>query len=161
MPPPSSHALHSNVSNWIASDSSGCSAYAPTFSNATSLNITASCHYLFKTRRTKYQINGELYRESSIFITFFYDSLSFNLFPCNGASRRCLPRAASYPGTRLIITKSPSFYLYLINFYVDCKACLINSRRRKFCLNDFALNLFGSLSRPCDDSNDGLSRKVS
>lgn len=108
VPPPSSRALHSNVSNWIASDSSECSASAPTFSNATSLNITASCHYLFKTRRTKYQINGELYRESSVFITFFMFLCRLIYFPFMGgvvdvSPRRFLPRNG------VIITKSPSF----------------------------------------------------
>jgi hypothetical protein len=45
---PSSRVRLSNVSNWIGQDSSAFSASAPTFSNATSLNTTASCHYRFK-----------------------------------------------------------------------------------------------------------------
>lgn len=109
VPPPSSHALHSNVSNWIASDSSECSASAPTFSNATSLNITASCHYLFKTRRTKYQINnGEIYRESSIFITFFMFLCHLIYFLLMGRVVDVSPAPLPSP-ERLIITKSPSF----------------------------------------------------
>lgn len=48
VPQPSSHARHSNVSNWIGLDSSAFSASALTSLNATSLNTTASCHYRFK-----------------------------------------------------------------------------------------------------------------